>query len=275
MALQPPLCEPWPFEPSCCSAADDVEDAVLERWKNVATSVLFALSGRRWGPSCPYTVRPCRKRCLDGGGPLNGAVWGAASTGPWIPYIGSDGVWRNASVCGCGSASDCSCGEICEIRLEGPVYDVVEVQVDGDVLPPEAYRVDSAGLLVRQDGECWPDCQDMAAPLGEPGTFGVTYRIGLRLDEAAIAAYSELVCHYLKGCGGGSCGCKAPANVSRMTRQGVSVEMGDPTLIYSEMRTGLPLVDAWLAAVNPYRQPTASRVYSPDFRRPRTTTWQA
>jgi hypothetical protein len=268
MALQTPLCEPWPFDDSCCSAAEGVDAAVLDRWRRVATTILFNLSGRRWGPSCPYTVRPCRRRCLDEL-PL------AASTSygsPWIPYIGSDGAWRNASVCGC--RSDCSCTELCEVRLEGPVYDVLGVEVDGVTLPATAYRVDDAGMLVRTDGGCWPDCQDMAAPLGQPGTFAVHYRIGLHLDDAAIAAYSELVCHFLKGCGGsGSCGCKMPANVTRLSRQGVDQEFSDPTLIYSEMRTGLPLVDLWLTTVNPYRQTSPSRVYSPDFRRPRAQTW--
>jgi hypothetical protein len=268
MALQWPLCAPWPFDPTCCPAADGVDAAVLDRWRNVATVILFNLSGRRWGPSCPYTVRPCRRACLDAM-PL-AASWSSGS--PWIPYIGSDGQWRNASVCGC--ATDCSCTELCEVRLEGPVFDVVSVDVDGAPLPAESYRVDDAGMLVRTDGGCWPDCQDMAAPLGEPGTFGVTYRIGLPLDDAAIAAYSELVCHLLKGCtGGGACGCSANSNITRVTRQGVEQEFADPTLIYTEMRTGLPLTDLWLSTVNPYRQTSPSRVYSPDVRRPRAQTW--
>lgn len=266
MPIQTSPCAPWPLDLDCCPAADDVDGAVLERWSRVATTILFNLSGRRWGPSCPYTVRPCRRRCLDSM-PL------ASSTGgPWIPYLGRDGIWRNASVCGC--ASDCSCGELCEVRLEGPVHDVLSVEVDGEVLPASAYRVDAAGLLVRTDGGCWPDCQDMGAPLGEPGTFGVTYRVGLPLDDAAIAAFSELVCHLLKGCsGGGSCGCKANPNITRVSRQGVDIEMNDPTLIYSEMRTGLPVTDMWLVSVNPYRHTSPSRVYSPDYKRPRSTTW--
>lgn len=268
MALQRPLCEPWPLDLSCCPAANDVDAAVLERWKRVATTILYNLSGRRWGPSCPYTVRPCRRACLDTL-PL-ASSWSYGSG--WIPYIGRDGQWRNASVCGC--RSDCSCTELCEVRLEGPVYDILGVEIDGVTLPPSAYRVDSPGLLVRTDGACWPDCQDMAAPVGEPGTFAVHYRIGLPLDDAAIAAYSAFVCHLLKQCGGAGCGCGTiNQNVTRLQRQGVEVEMTDPTLLYTEMRTGIPEVDLWLVSVNPYRQPSPSRVYSPDHRRPRTQTW--
>ncbi|MFE4329617.1 hypothetical protein ACFRQM_09195 [Streptomyces sp. NPDC056831] len=260
------VCAPWPVE-LCCDVPEDTPEDQVQRWALVASQILWALSGRRWGPSCPVTVRPCRKACLDSY-PLSFPA-GVQSTGGWIPYLGADGQWRNASVCGC--TSSCSCGELCEIRLDGPVYDILSIQDGEEVLVPEAYRVDSPNMLVRTDGECWVTCQDMAAPCGTPGTLCVTYRTGLPLDAAAIAAVSELTCHLLKGCtgGGGSCGCKANPHITKMTRQGVQWEKADPTLIYSEGRTGLPVADAWLFAVNPYRQASASRVYSPDFRRPR------
>lgn len=259
-------CTPWPIEP-CCELPDDQD--LVTRWQTVATFLLWALSGRVYGPSCPITVRPCKRQCMDAFPyPVQ---WGAA--GPWIPYIGVDGVWRNASVCGC--RSDCSCTELCEVKLVGPAFDIVEVNVDGVVLAGGGvdYRVDAPNLLVRTDGECWPDCQDMAAPAGTDGTFTVTYRTGLPLDAAAIAAVSELTCHLLKGCSPGTCGCKGNKNVTRLNRQGYEIEFADPTLIYSEGRTGLPLADLWLRAVNPYGLTSPSRVFSPDYKRPRTTTW--
>lgn len=266
MPLQVGPCDPWPVE-LCCEIPEGMEQAEVDRWTAVASQILWALSGRRWGP-CPVTVRPCRKSCMESG-PLNIINWGTA--GPWIPYIGVDGQWRNASVCGC--KSDCSCGELCEVYLPGPVHDIVSVNIDGEDLPAGSYRVDAPGMLVRTDGECWPDCQDMGAEAGAEGTFTVTYRWGLPLDDAATAAVSELVCHFLKGCVPGGCGCKINRNLTRVTRQGMDMEMPDPTLIYAEGRTGLPLVDLWLATVNPYRLTSPSRVYSPDFRRPRVTTW--
>lgn len=267
MPLQTGPCDAWPTA-LCCDVPEGMEQEDVDRWTRIASQILWALSGRRLGP-CPVTVRPCRRACLDGT-PVS--FQAGVGSGPWVPYIGSDGLWRNASVCGC--KSDCSCGELCEVYLPGPVYDVVTVNVGGEDLVPEAYRVDSPGLLVRTDGECWPDCQDMAAPPGEPDTFTVEYRIGLPLDDAAVAAVSELTCHYLKGCApGGGCGCKSNRNLTRLVRQGVEMEMPDPTLIYAEGRTGLPMVDLWLSVMNPYRLTSPSRVYSPDFKRPRTTTW--
>ncbi|XVV34946.1 hypothetical protein ACQPXT_13255 [Streptomyces sp. CA-100214] len=60
--------------------------------------------------------------------------------------------------------------------------------------------------------------------------------------------------------------------MTRLQRQGVEIEI-DPTLIYAEGRTGLPMTDLWLSAVNPYGLRSASRVYSPDYQRPRVTQW--
>lgn len=266
MPLHPSPCEPWPFDP-CCEIPEDTPPTEVDRWMMVATTILWSLSGRRYGPSCPITIRPCGRSCIE---ELIPFTFGASS-GSLTPYIDANGAWRNA-VCGC--TTDCACEELCELRLDGPVYDVIEVLVDGVTLPPETYRIDSANLLVRLDGFCWDACQNLAAPPTEPGTASVTYRTGLPLDAAAIAAHSELVCHLLKQCtGSSSCGCKANPNLTRVQRQGLTMEMADPTLIYSEGRTGLPLVDMWLTAVNPYRQWSPSRVYSPDYKRPRGTTW--
>lgn len=276
MPLQIGPCEPWPVE-LCCDLPDDTDPDLIERWQSIASVTLWRLSGMRWGP-CPVTVRPCRRACLDTA-PIS--FQAGIGTGGWVPYIGVDGLWRNASPCSCRSS--CSCGELCEVKLPGPVYDVVSVDVDGVDLVPEAYRVDGPGLLVRTDGECWPTCQDMAAPSGTPGTFTVTYRWGLPLDAAAIAAVSDLTCELIKSClPAGSCGpCRLPGNTTKLARQGstttlrqgVTVTDFDPTIVFAEGRTGLPLVDLWLTTVNPHRLASPSRVYSPDYKQPRVTTW--
>ncbi|CAL9613544.1 hypothetical protein SUDANB1_05677 [Streptomyces sp. enrichment culture] len=270
--LQQGVCEPWgPLDMSCCSnLPEDVTDEQLAKWQMIATRVLWALSGRRVGPSCPYVVRPCRKACLDGYGWFIDRRPGADGLYPYIV----DGQWYNASPCGC--TSDCSCTELCEIYLPGPVYDIVSVQQGELTLPNDgtSYRVDNGNTLVRVDGGCWPDCQTMTAAPGTPGSFTVTYRVGLPLDELALNALSAYVCHLAKSCGNGGCGCRLQQsrNLSRVSRQGVDLEFGDPTTAYSELRTGIPEVDLWLTVVNPYRQTSPSRVWSPDFRRPRLMT---
>lgn len=271
MSLQIGPCDPWPVD-LCCDV-EDRDPAEVERWTRVASTILFHLSGMRYGP-CPVTVRPCGRSCLESAGPISFQAVSGASTGGWVPYIGADGVWRNASLCGCKSS--CSCGELSEIYLPGPVYDVLEVNDGGTILAPGLeYRVDAPGRLVRLGGQRWPTCQEMAEPEGAPGTLTVTYRWGLPLDDAAIAAVSALVCHLLRGCSGsgGPCGCRANPRATKITRQGVDIERQDLTLLYAEGLTGITEVDMWLMSVNPGRLRQASRVYSPDLRRPRVTTF--
>lgn len=261
-------CEPWEFDPLCCPAAEGATEAQLLRARSVATELLWALSGRRYGPMCPLTIRPCVRSCATGSGLFTGALWNS----PWIPYVDGGGLWRNASLCGC--RQDCSCTSLSEIALEGYVYDIVAVQEGAVTLDPADYRLDYAGgwRLVRTDGESWPTCQDMAADVGEPGTLAVTYRTGLPLGAAGQAAYDALVCHLLKDCGGvGSCSCKLPANVSRVSRQGVDIEFAEATELRLNGWTGVPATDAWLRAVNPTGASSPSRVWSPDYRRPRWT----
>lgn len=271
MPLQVGPCDPWPVE-LCCQLPEDLDEEVIDRWTRVASQTLWRLSGMRWGP-CPVTVRPCRRACAETA-PVS--FQAGVGTGPWVPYIGVDGVWRNASLCGCRSS--CSCGELCELDLPGPVYDVVEVNEGGQILAPGLeYRLDAPGKLVRLGGKCWQKCQDMAAAPGEPNTLTVTYRWGLPLDESAVAAVSELACQLILAClpaGTKGCGeCRLPGNVTRVVRRGVELEMADPTLIFAEGRTGLAAVDLWLRTVNPYGLTSPSRVYSPDYRRPRVTQW--
>lgn len=262
---RPGLCEPWPADTSCCDLPDDVDPADVERWRLVASTVLWRLSGMRWGPSCPVTVRPCGRSCVE----QQASLWpGVLQSGGRVPYMDAGGVWRNA-VCGCKTAS-CSCTELCELRLDGPVYDVVEAVQDGRVLPPEAYRVDAPNTLVRLDGDCWPACQDLTVPPTEEDTAAVTYRTGLQLDEAAKAAVGALLCHYVRDCGSG-CGCRIPKTATRVVRQGLEIETPGPLQLYEGGLTGVPMADAWLLAVNPYGQRSPSRVWSPDLRRPRVS----
>lgn len=261
MALGSP-CEPWDIDLSCYELPEDLDAAIILRWQTVSTQILWALSGRRWG-ICPIEVRPCRRSCLDLW-PIGLGVY----SGHMVPYV-HDGVWRNANVCGCGVT--CSCGELCEVYLEGPVNAITEVTIDGAIVDPADYRVDAPGMLVRQNGECWPSCQDLSAPAGAEGTFVVTYELGLVPDEAAIAANSEYTYEFIKACVPDCGKCRLPRRVTQITQQGMAAQFIDPQDFMEKGRTGIYLVDQWLNAVNPNSLPAPSRVRSPDWRGPRTT----
>lgn len=147
--------------------ADPVMGPKIETAEAFAWSLLAALTMYRIG-TCPLTVRPCAARCAPRGAYRTAVVRGGntaalptAQIGMLNPYI-SGGTWLNA--CGCRTAGDCGCESLSTVELPGPVGSIVEVRLDGAVLPRSAYRVMNGNRLVRTDGENWPACQDMANP---------------------------------------------------------------------------------------------------------------
>jgi len=158
---------------------------------------------------------------------------------------------------------------LCEIDLDGPVDSIVSVLIGEDELMAENYRldrVDSGYRLLRTDGGCWPSCSDFTKACGEEGAFCVTYMQGIAPDELAIAANSELTCELVKACTP-NCACRLPKQVATLVRNGVSVTFDTAKpWIYS-----LPMVAAFLDAVNPKGLSSPPTVWSPDIPPVRTT----
>lgn len=265
MAEQP--CE-WPVNVDCCPEWDTTDPTLQADATAWATSILWALTGRRFG-TCEITVRPCGGGCRDGGW-MTWPVYldgnSGAAGGGMIPFVDQSGTWRN---CACIGA--CACKARCEVWLPGPVASVTSVVVDGVAVDPSAYRVDNNSILVRQDGDCWPECQDFnlsgTAPDDE-NTFLVTYERGTAVPLAGQIAAGILACDFVRSC---TTGCKLPGNLASLTRQGVEVQIADPTDELNAGLTGVPQVDQWIRSVNPARLQYRSRVYSPDVSYPRTT----
>lgn len=252
----------WPLDVTCVANWADYSPEVRAAATEWATYILWALSGRQYG-TCTVTVRPCGPKCSGPMGyvtyPVNasGAVGGGS---PWmIPWI-DNGLWRN-----CGCTGGCSCEAACQVALPGPVAAVVAVTVDGLVIDPAAYRMDyvrGIPVLVRTDGLCWPDCQDMNAGLTEEGSFGITFRQGIAVPQAGRLAAGQLAGEFAKGCTGGEC--SLPQQLSSLSRNGVEVSIVDPNLILDQGFTGIANVDLWIRAVNPAAKAQRSRVYSLD-----------
>lgn len=259
----------WPRpDTSCCSDLDttgktEEQVALIERMLHVSTEIMWRLSGKKYG-ACPVTVRPCKDDC---GSSRQGYTWWNGIR--WMPYL-DNGVWFNdpCSICKTG----CSCSELCEITLPGPVDSIVSVMVDGITVPPEQYRVDDGRKLVRLGDDCWPTCQDMNKPTTEVGTMAVTYRKGEAVPQGGLWAAGLLACQLIKACSAAA-DCALPSNAQRIVREGVTLDL-DPLLIDATgFRTGIAEVDLWLSAVNPYRSTEPSVIMSPDTPRPRVTTW--
>jgi len=184
---------------------------------------------------------------------------------PWmIPYV-DGGLWRN-----CACPGVCGCGARCEVPFVTPVAQVDEVRIDGVILDPTAYRLDAyrgVPRLVRVDGECWPDCQDMNVGPDDVGSFVIVYRPGKRLPRAGEIAAGDLACEYARACTGGDCA--LPGQLASLSRNGVDLEMVDPTTVLETGRTGIQSVDAFVHAVNPAGMRQRSRVRSVDSYRGR------
>ena len=254
----------WPLDLSCVPDWASVPPAVQSAATAWATYILWALTGRQYGP-CSITVRPCGPKCLGPSGYLTYPVESGSTSGasmPWmIPWI-DNGLWRN-----CGCTGGCSCSATCEVALPGPVALVDEVMVDGLVIDPTAYRLDyvkGTSILVRTDGECWPDCQDMDADVGEVGSFTITYQRGVAVPRAGQIAAGQLAGEFAKACQGQDCA--LPQQLASLSRNGVEVQVVDPASLLENGLTGIANVDLWIRAVNPAGRPARSRVYSSDVR---------
>jgi hypothetical protein len=102
---------------------------------------------------------------------------------------------------------------------------------------------------------------------GEVGSFVITYQPGRPLPVAGQIAAGEFACEIAKACVGADCA--LPQQMASLSRNGVDIEVVDPTTVAEEGLTGLPNVDLWIRSVNPARRAQRSRVASVDTYRGR------
>lgn len=260
----------WQLDTSCCpdweTAYTPEVRATAAAW---ATEILDALTGRQFA-QCPVKLRPCGRRCGLWGGYLVFPVGEPAMSGvgnPWmIPYTDAAGVWRN-----CGCAGFCRCRATCEAYLPYGVASIETVMVDGVILDPSSYRLDEGRILVRTDGECWPECQDMDKADTEEGTWSVVVRPGSPLPASAAIAAGKLACEFAKACSG-SADCALPQELVSLSRNGVEVQVADPQLLLDAGLTGVHEADLFIRAYNPYRLRSRPVVLSPDIPSTRQVT---
>lgn len=261
--------------PPCYAPPPDLSADLRLLYTQAASEYLWAMTGRRLGPSCTIIVRPCRKSCAEDYG-LFGRFLNQGqyqSTGGFIPFM-RDGQMYNATLCGC--TADCHCGEeLCQIELPGPIYDVLEVNIDNVTIDPLTYRVTDGRFLVRNtnssESQCWPSCQDMGKPGNGPDSFTVSYRTGLELPHMATLAAAALASHLMQDCTAGcGCGVGSRKKLSSISRQGVDLEFVDAQQVFQDGRTGIEIVDHFINAyASPVGLRSPLRVLSPDYRRPR------
>lgn len=216
-------CSPWATSADAVGpcASYDFDPAIMDAAMQMASDVLYLLTRRRWPGECSDTVRP-------------------------------------PSMCGCGGGYDrCACGGVSEYMLPGyPVIGVDQVIVDGVIIPPERYRVDNAMMLVYlpdldAPGEPisgWPRYQRADWPTTEQGTWQVSYTYGGAPPAIGRTAAALLGCEYALGMTGDD-RCSLPSGTIQATRQNLTIAVLDPSTVFPEARTGLPLVDLWLESL--------------------------
>lgn len=234
-------CAPWATAADVCSPCDDyaIDVALLEDCLQMASDVLYILSGFRYSGTCTDVVRP---------------VAGCDACGPEHVERDADG--------GAWLSSPCRrCGYPYRLRLpRTPVASVTEVKVDGVNLSSARWRVDNYRDLVfvpestSAAMQSWPTRQYLERPVTEEGTWRVTYTHGTAPPIGGIKAAAVLGCQLALACQPETIGdCQLPSGATQIVRQGVTISVLDPTKLADLFRsgaTGLPVVDLWLGAEN-------------------------
>jgi hypothetical protein len=238
-----PTCVPWELDSGCCTEWAALDPEVADRAEVLAWRTMSLLTAGRVG-SCPVTVRPCLSEPCD---------W---CTAAWVEPMIVDGRWVN-HVCG---APRCSCTELCEIVMPGPVARIDSAVMDGITLDAALFRVDNGNRIVRQDGQCFPSCQRMDCDLTQVCTFGITYVPGIEPDAAGLWAAGVLACEFARACSGGKC--RLPASVTTIARQGLAMNLS--VSMFPDGMTGIREVDAYTSSINPNHLVVPPMVWSPD-----------
>ncbi|AWY05281.1 head-to-tail adaptor [Microbacterium phage MementoMori] len=268
LALDPSLIETetcgWPVVYADCGGSCDA----YERWPEAereaaqalfeaqAIDLLWNWTERMYGV-CPTTIRPCRDDC--GGASATSTFWGrgpgydpsfpragrgGTSTGGWTPVL-IGGKWMNVG-CGCLSACRCGIDGAHALSLPGPVQSITQVRVNGEIVPPSAYRVDHKRLLVRIDGGTWPACQNLLAEPTEEDTFEVTYERGIPVPVGGMVAAGRLACELaLYACDDEDCA--LPERWQSIQRQGISITAALSNEKWHD--TGIWSIDNWVNSI--------------------------
>lgn len=221
-----------------------VEEGVFERIgeeqaeavKQAAVNYLWNWTGRVFG-LCEVTVHPCLTSCRNKAvSPLQ-VMWAG----------------RGASMC-CDTGCTCwNTGKL--LRLPGPIHSVTEVTYEGMAFTD--FQIVNSRWLGRTDGQTWPRVCD--------GELVITYKRGVEAPSGGRIAAKALALELAKAVGLDNT-CKLPQRVQNITRQGVSVTMLDAFEGLSEGKTGIWIVDSWIASIRQTRD--SSSVLSVDVPRP-------
>lgn len=249
----------WPADPACFSSEWDAMDAGLRaRALALASSALRGLTAYRVG-GCPVTVRPCAPR-----GYIAAFVPFYGSYGSdWMqPGINTSGHWVNS----CGCSGGCGCSITGSITLPAPIGEIVEIKVDGNIIPEADYAIvnGNAVVWIGAGPSPFPASQNLSLPDTEPGTFSITYLNAYPVDGIGAQAAALLAMEFAKACKPKG-KCALPRGVTEVVRNGVSftIEAG----MFPNGSTGIDIVDAFIEQWNPEHRKMPTKVWTPQSAR--------
>lgn len=247
------------WEPTMCCTIPASTAPVSGHLLTAAIEALWQAGGQRYG-LCTDTVRPCREECWNAAGwPFNDSWWqwgGGYSGGTWPRPLLYAGAWYNITCGGC--PGDCSCTALSKFLLPAPIQSIVQIKIDGAVMPTGSYKVFDNQKVVRTDGSWWPVCQDLTKADTETNTWSVTFTQGEPVPEIGKLALGELFCEYARACAGEDC--RLPKNVQSLVRQGVSISL--PT--EEDWMESLTFVHQYIKYANPNHLRGAPAVHNID-----------
>lgn len=219
-------CQPWCTwdEVEACGSVtpEPTNEIAKELWIDQASEIMFNLTARRYPGVCVVTRSLC---------------YACAHCRPLV----------------------CSCDPYPGIDLGGryPVWGVYSVIVDGTPLDATSYAIRGRRWLVRTDGQVWPSGWNAI----DPNAWRVQYAVGELPTTAARLAAARLALEIAKRCSGDA-SCKLPQRVTNVVREGVTFTVLDSMKMIAEGRTGLDLVDLWIASDNIGNKPQPG-IYHP------------
>ena len=250
------LCGLWTtpqFFADCCNFydrdRDGIPNSVIEYSIAFASELLYRLSGRQYPGACERLIYP--------GCPTTGMT-GAQYRD--LAYLRDTDYGRCCDVGTCGGgSSSCSskCSDRYTLRLPGPISNILEIVINGEVLSPNSYQIRAHKEVVRTDGKPWPASNDFSrSPYMVPteddcGTaWVVRYLHGKCPPISAQLAAAELARITAKSVCGNNC---LPENVRRITAEGIDVRIleRDSSLYNLRSNFGNVIIDSWLNSVNP------------------------
>lgn len=217
-----------PFDKTCWpNLTSDIDLAKMQICADAAVAFIWAKTGQRFG-YCPVIARPCPQPC-------NQTMW----------YPLWDGTaWRNTT---CGCLGSCKRIGPSVIHLNGPVFSITQIIVEGVVLAPSMYTLEG-DYLYMDSCASWPT-QNLQCGLGEPDTWSVEYLRGFAPPAGTGLAVGLLAKEFFTACGNGKC--RLPARVQSIIRAGVQQQIISPEDLFEMGITGIPEVDLFIRTWNP------------------------